>query len=134
MEQHASTVYPSVSEVLRAYAEIMLISGDDAGNYVRDLSLLESALNRPRASAYYEQADLIEQAASLVWGIAKNHPFVDGNKRTAYVVMVGFLGANGWTINADTDDKYTFMIAVAEHLTTEQVTQWIRERVTPYTD
>ncbi|HEX3723586.1 MAG TPA: type II toxin-antitoxin system death-on-curing family toxin, partial [Nitrolancea sp.] len=117
---------------LNAYAEIMLISGDDADNYVRDFSLLESALNRPKAAAYYEEADLIEQAASLLWGIARNHPFVDGNKRAAYIVMVGFLRANGWSINAATDDKYTFMIAVAEHLTSQDVAEWIRARVTPY--
>jgi death on curing protein len=94
--------------------------------------LLESALNRPRAAAHYEQAGLIEQAASLLWGIAKNHPFVDGNKRTAYVTMTAFLRANGWTVEVTVDEEYTFMIAVAEHLSPQEVAEWIRERVAEY--
>jgi death on curing protein len=132
MEEHGSTYYPTIADVLDSYAETMMIPSDDASNYVRDFSLLESALNRPRAAAHYEQAGLIEQAASLLWGIAKNHPFVDGNKRTAYVTMTAFLRANGWTVEVTVDEEYTFMIAVAEHLSPQEVAEWIRERVAEY--
>jgi death on curing protein len=132
MEEQGSTYYPTIADVLDSYAETMMIPSDDASNYVRDFSLLESALNRPRAAAHYEQAGLIEQAASLLWGIAKNHPFVDGNKRTAYVTMTAFLRANGWTVEVTVDEEYTFMIAVAEHLSPQEVAEWIRERVAEY--
>ena len=132
MEQQSLIFYPSVADVLTYYAAIMMIPSDDASNYVRDFSLLESALNRPKAAAHYEQAGLIEQAASLLWGIAKNHPFVDGNKRTAYVTMTAFLRANGWTVEATVDEEYTFMIAVAEYLSPQEVAEWIRERVAEY--
>jgi death-on-curing protein len=126
------TIYPTVEDALAYWAKILMISLDDARNQVRDLSLLESALNRPKTAAYYEAADVIEQAPSLLCGIAKNHPFVDGNKRTAYVTMKAFLEANGWTINATTDDKFTFMVDVAERLTTQDAAEWIRERAKPY--
>jgi death on curing protein len=132
MEEQGSTYYPTIADVLDSYAETMMIPSDDASNYVRDFSLLESALNRPRAAAHYEQAGLIEQAASLLWGIAKNHPFVDGNNRTAYVTMTAFLRANGWTVEVTVDEEYTFMIAVAEHLSPQEVAEWIRERVAEY--
>lgn len=132
MEEHDATFYPSVPDVLKAYGETLGISSEDTSNCVRDFSLLESALNRPQAAAYYEQADLTKQAASLLWGLVRNHPFVDGNKRTAFVVMMGFLRANGWTINATTDDKFTFMVDVAEHLTTQDAAEWIRERAKPF--
>lgn len=98
MSEPTLTLYPTVEDVLDTYAEIMEISHDDAVNYLRDLPLLESALNRPKAAAFSEDADLIEQVASVLWGIAKNHPFTDGNKRTAYVTMMTFLRANGWTV------------------------------------
>ena len=132
MERRASIFYPTVSAVLKAYAEIMMISSDSASSYVRDLPLLESALNRPRAAAYYEQADLIQQAASLLWGLVQNHPFVDGNKRTAFVVMVGFLRANGWMIDATVNDKFTLVIGVTQHFSPQDVAEWIREHVMPF--
>jgi len=60
-----------------------------------DRGLLESAINRPRMTAYYEEADLVRQAALLAIGISQNQPLVDGNKRTAYMAAVTFLRANG---------------------------------------
>jgi len=132
MSEPTPTFYPTVEDVLDSYAEIMGISHNDTVNYVRDLSLLESALNRPKAAAFYENAGLIEQAASLLWGIAKNHPFTDGNKRTAYVTMMTFLRANGWTVETAIDEEYRFMIHVVEHLTTQDAAEWIRKRAKPY--
>jgi death-on-curing protein len=132
MDERASPFYPTVDDVLDSYTVIMAIPREDADNYVRDLSLLESALNRPKAAAYYEDAGLIEQAASLLWGIAKNHPFTDGNKRTAYVTTTTFLRTNGWTVRAEIDEEYRFMIHVVERLTTQDVAEWIRDRTEPF--
>jgi death-on-curing protein len=71
------------------------------GSGVRDDGLLVSALDRPRNIAAYEPgADLSRLAAAYGFGIAKNHPFVDGNKRTALVVMETFLGLNGFDLTA----------------------------------
>lgn len=69
---------------------------------LRDEALLESALARPRQRLHYEPgADLFELAASLGHGLASNHPFVDGNKRVAFLALYVFLGLNGHTIEAE---------------------------------
>ena len=62
---------------------------------IRDLGALESALSRPQNKLAYESADLSALAAAYAFGIARNHPFVDGNKRAAFLVVVTFLGLNG---------------------------------------
>jgi death on curing protein len=67
---------------------------------VRDKGLLESALGRPRHLFAYGSSDLHELAAAYAFGIAKNHPFIDGNKRTAFVVAGLFLQINGWRLTA----------------------------------
>src|SRR3546814_16204224 len=71
------------------------------GAVIRDISLLQSALSRPRNLAAYDNPDPAALAASYAFGIARNHPFVDGNKRTALVVAETFINLNGWETNAD---------------------------------
>jgi death-on-curing protein len=68
---------------------------------VRDLGALESALGRPVNRWAYEAADLAQLAAAYAFGIAKNHPFIDGNKRTALLALVTFLGLNDIDFVAD---------------------------------
>lgn len=81
---------------------------------VRDSGLLQSALARPQHMyCYRPDCALTELAAAYGFGIAKNHPFLDGNKRTAYIVTRLFLVANGWDIVAPFDEKYSAMIALA---------------------
>ncbi|MBK8465571.1 MAG: type II toxin-antitoxin system death-on-curing family toxin [Chloracidobacterium sp.] len=98
---------------------------------VRDLGLLESALARPENIAAYEpEADIARLTAAYAFGIAKNHPFIDGNKRTALVAMRTFLRLNGFNLNATPTDKYLTIITLAEgSLSEEALIDWLRERV-----
>ena len=102
---------------------------------VRDNGLLESALAGPRnRHAYEPAADLASLAAAYAFGIIKNHPFVDGNKRTGYVVMESFINLNGSELRADPADKYVTIIALADgSLSEDDLARWLRERITPST-
>ena len=82
---------------------------------VRDAGLLDSALARPRQHFAYADPtpDIPELAASYAFGIAKNHAFIDGNKRTAYVVCRTFLILNGYDLTADKVERYTAFLALA---------------------
>lgn len=96
---------------------------------VRDKGLLESALARPQNLFAYseEMPDISELTAAYAYGIAKNHPFLDGNKRTAFVVMRTFLLLNGKDINASQEEKYINFLRLAEgNLSEEELTDWIK--------
>jgi death on curing protein len=100
---------------------------------IRDPGLLESALARPKNLLVYsaEEPDLALLAASYAWGLTRNHPFVDGNKRTAYVVCRTFLSLNGWDLDASQEEKYLTFLRLAEGGLTEQdLARWIREHLT----
>ena len=104
--------------------------GGSAG--VRDEGLLESALARPRQlHAYGDPApDLADLAATLAHGLARNHPFVDGNKRTAHVAYRTLLALNGAELIATDEEKYLTMLALAEgKLTERDFAAWVRARV-----
>lgn len=96
---------------------------------IRDQGLLQSALARPQnLLAYGEDVDLAALAASYAYGIAKNHPFIDGNKRTALVVMRTFLAANGAEFVASQQDKYITILKLAEgSLEEDELAEWIRK-------
>jgi death-on-curing protein len=99
---------------------------------VRDENLLDSALARPQqAHAYGDPPpDLADLAASLAFGLARNHPFVDGNKRTAHVCYRVFLALNGADLVASDEEKYVAMIALAEGGLAEiEFASWLRERI-----
>src|SRR5918911_1173041 len=95
------TDWLSVTDVIAAHAVVMRRTGS-APAPLRDEGLLESAVMRPQMAAYYEEADLIRQAALLAAGIAQAQAFIDGNKRTALAAMEGFLRLNGFQCDADT--------------------------------
>lgn len=103
--------------------------GGQAG--VRDIGLLESALARPQNIKVYEpDADISRLAAAYAFGIVRNHPFLDGNKRTGYVVMETFLIKNGFRLEATVVDKYITFLSLAEgNLSEEELAEWLRERV-----
>ena len=106
--------------------------GGSAG--VRDEGLRESALARPRQShAYGDPApDLAGLAAALAHGLARNHPFVDGNKRTAHVAYRTFLELNGTELMATDEEKYVSILALAEgKLAERDFAAWLRERLRP---
>jgi death on curing protein len=102
---------------------------------LRDEALLDSALARPRnLLAYAEPApDLAALAAAYAFGIAQNHPFVDGNKRTALVICRTFLNLNGCDLAAAQDDKVlTFRRLAAGSLPEEELAAWIRGHLRQY--
>jgi death-on-curing protein len=107
------------------------IAEHGGGDGVRDVGLLESALARPENVAAYEpEADIASLAAAYAFGIVKNHPFIDGNKRTGYVVMETFLIKNGFTLNATPIDKYTTFLQLAEgSLSEDELAEWLRSVV-----
>jgi death on curing protein len=82
---------------------------------VRDVGLLESAVARPRATAFGSDAypDLHQKAAALLHSLARNHPLVDGNKRLALGATIAFLGVNGYRLTMTNDEAYVLVMAVA---------------------
>lgn len=103
---------------------------------VRDETLLDSALARPQQLHAYGDPppDLAALAASLAFGLARNHPFVDGNKRTAHVCYRVFLALNGASIYASDEDKYITTLSLAEgSLPEAEFATWLRQhmRVAP---
>lgn len=107
------------------------ITEHGGGTGVRDIGLLQSALARPQNAYHYNQVVAFSKlAACYGFGIAKNHAFVDGNKRTAYVVMRAFLVLNGFDINATREDKYLTMYKVAAgDLAEEQLADWLESKL-----
>ncbi len=98
---------------------------------LRDEGLLLSALARPEnLEAYGENVDLAALAASYAFGIAKNHPFLDGNKRTALVVAVTFLNLNGYDFDASSEETYTMFLGLAEgSISKDDLAVWFRNQL-----
>ena len=100
------------------------------GSGVRDAGLLESALARPVNQWSYGQVDLAILAAAYAFGIARNHPFVDGNKRTAWVLARLFLDVNGASLIFEPEQAIQAMTDLAAgKLTEEQMAEWFKERL-----
>ncbi|MBO9713163.1 type II toxin-antitoxin system death-on-curing family toxin [Sphingomonas sp.] len=99
---------------------------------VRDRNMLESAMARPLNLVAYGEPDAAELAASYAYGIARNHPFVDGNKRTAAVVSETFLVLNGYRLACDDVELVmTFLSLAAGELSVEALTDWFRKHTVP---
>ena len=108
------------------------IAEHGGGPGIRDEGLLSSALARPHHLLTYAQPppDLASLAAAYAYGIARNHPFVDANKRTALVAARTFLLLNGVNLESSQDDKFfTFVKLAAGSLTEEGLAEWIRNRI-----
>jgi death on curing protein len=96
----------------------------------RDEGLLESALERPTNLFRYSDPDLADLAAAYAFGLAKNHPFVDGNKRTSYVVSRLFLLLNGADLAAAPGERVRVWLALAGgEMSEEQLAAWLREHM-----
>ena len=121
----------SESVVLALHDEQLAEHGGAPG--IRDNSLLLSALARPRNIAAYASPDLADLAAAYAVGIARNHAFIDGNKRTAIVVAAGvFLPLNGYELTATNEEIVRVMLAVADgSLLEDQLAAWFREWMRP---
>jgi death-on-curing protein len=117
--------------ILAVHSDQIQVHGGSLG--LRDRGLLESALERPRNRFHYEPtSDLPSLAASYGFGIAKNHPFVDGNKRVAFQAMYLFLGLNGLRIDASEEEVVATTLSLASgDLDEPGLAAWLRDHVTP---
>lgn len=114
--------------VLAVHDEQLSEHGGQSG--VRDLGLLESALARPRNQYAYGETSIARLAASYAFGLSRNHPFLDGNKRTSLVVAELFLALNGLELAAsDAECVTTFLALAAGDLTEEELAGWIGSHV-----
>ena len=108
----------------------MLIAEHGGLPGIRDQGLLDSALARPRQqAAYAKKNSIVQLAAACSYGLARNHPFVDGNKRIALTVAAVFLEINGHSLNAPEAEAVLIYQQLADGtLTEEALAEWIRER------
>lgn len=116
----------TVEMIVAIHDEQLATHGGPSG--IRDAGMLESALDRPRNKWAYENADLPELAAAYGYGIAKNHPFVDGNKRTSLLAIYTFLGINGIDFIVPEAEAAAMILALAAgEVSEESLAGWIRD-------
>lgn len=124
--------YPSIETAIRANQ----IAGEDGS--VRDLNGLGSALAAPKNAAAYENADIVEQAAILIQRVALAHPFVDGNKRAAFILGSSFLLINGYQIQYEDEQEEMDLAVTIEAMVAEKnyqaLVDWIRAHVAKMQD
>jgi death-on-curing protein len=121
-------VWVRLDAILAAHDDQLAEHGGGTG--IRDQGLLESALARSRNLFAYGEASLAKLAAAYAFGIARNHPFVDGNKRTALVAAEGFLGLNGFDLTAaDVEAVSVFLSLAAGEMTEEQLAAWFEQKI-----
>lgn len=123
-------IWVAIEVAQAAHLEQLAEHGGAAG--VRDARLLESAMARPQNLVAYGEPDAAELAAAYAFGIARNHPFADGNKRTAAVVSETFLVLNGYELVAsDAELVVAFLALAAGDLTEDEMTDWFRTHLSP---
>jgi death-on-curing protein len=121
-------IWVALDVAIAAHAEQIAEHGGGEG--IREAGLLDCAMARPQNLALYGDPDVSELAASYAFGIARNHPFVDGNKRTAAVVSETFLLLNGHVLTAtDAELVITFVALAAGELSEEELTAWFRDHL-----
>jgi death-on-curing protein len=112
--------------VLAIHAQLLVRFGGSAG--IREDNMLESALAKPRQLHAYGQPNVYEMAAAYAFGIVKNHPFVDGNKRAGFVAAYTFLGINGFDFTAPEEEAVIFTRGLAAgDITLEEYTLWLQK-------
>jgi death-on-curing protein len=120
-------VWPPLALVLDIHAEQLSIFGGATG--ARDQGALEFALDRPRNKWANGMMDMAELAVAYAFGLSRNHPFVDGNKRMAFAGMLVFMGLNGVEFVASEEDATAMMLAFAAgEVSEESLARWIRDR------
>lgn len=117
----------TLKQVLAAHELAIKLHGGTSG--VRDMNMLLSAINRPFAT--YDETDLYPdiylKAGALIQSIVKNHPFIDGNKRTAFISTYGFLGLNNINIIATGKEMIDLMVSVAnQNLSVDEIGSWLK--------
>lgn len=119
-------VWLSLRILIDLHSEQLVLFGGPEG--IRDQGMLESALGRPINKFAYGESDLAALAAAYVYGIARNHPFVDGNKRAAFGAMIVFLGLNDIDFRAPPDSATAVILSVAAgEMEESELTRWIRD-------
>lgn len=120
--------YVTLAEAIFLHIRLMRLLGERRYG-VFDRALVESALARPQQAATFENADLIRQAATLCFGLIKNHPWAGGNKRTATAVTDEFLFRNGYEVRATPAETVEMVLAVEGDLWgVGKIERWLRER------
>jgi death-on-curing protein len=121
-------VWLETRTILAAHDEQLAEHGGAEG--LRDQGALESAMARPQNLAAYRDPDAAALAAAYAFGIAKNHPFVDGNKRSALVALETFLDMNGYVLRADDIQCVLIILGVADGTLSEtELASWIRKNL-----
>lgn len=129
MAQHWIWVAAAVAEA----AHLEQLTEHGGGEGVRDVGLLASAMARPQNLALYGTPDAADLAAAYAFGIARNHPFVDGNKRTAAVVSETFLALNGYALRASDAELVVAMVSLAAgELSEAELADWFRVHSTGF--
>jgi len=123
-----SVLYPTLEEALHLHRLLIDRFGGQHG--VRDFGLIESALHRPQ-SGYYDT--LATQGAALLQSLARNHGFIDGNKRVAIALTMVFLRLNGYRVVVPPGEAESFLIVeiIANHASLEQISSWLHEHWEP---
>ena len=122
-------VYLTVQEAVKFHVLYMRKIGETRFG-VFDRSLIESALVRPQHAAIYENADIIRQSATLLFGLIKNHPWEGGNKRTATFLTNLFLKRNGWRLETTVSEIVELVLAVeSDRWKINEIENWLRSRV-----
>jgi death-on-curing protein len=121
----------AIVHILAIHSDQIKAHGGSLG--VRDRGLLESALERPRNRLHYDpDTDLPALAAAYGFGLAQNHPFVDGNKRVAFQAMYLFLGLNSFRIEAPEEEVVALILSLASgQLDEPNLATWLRQHITP---
>ena len=120
--------FPTIEEIVAIHDVAIREFGGSMG--LRDIAALDSALMRPQLG-YYDS--LIEEASALMESLAMNHPFVDGNKRTAFYATDTFLRKNGSFIDCDNDEAYEFFMHLFEtnSFRFAELREWLENHVKP---
>lgn len=124
--------YLTLRQILEMYRRVMQQSGGMVG--VRDLAALESAVAQPRMTFGGEELypTIVEKAAALGFSLIQNHPFVDGNKRTAHAAMETFLVLNGYEICATVDEQEKVILQVASgEMKRDAFVRWLNTHIEP---
>ncbi len=121
------TRYPTFNEVLAVHSKLIALFGGAPG--IRDRGALQAALGRP-GTGYYR--DLLHEAAALWESLSQNHPFVDGNKRVAITVTAAFLRLNGYRLEFDDDEAFSFLLDLYEtgQMRIDELERWLRQHAT----
>lgn len=128
------TIYIDFDEAVWLHF-LLMWSWDETHIGVDRRDLIESALARPKQTAFYQDADIVRQAASLCFGLIKNHPWRGGNKRTATYLMRAFLFVNGFEVEYEVEEMVEMVLAVeSDEWKVDQIEEWLRPKILKTTE